>query len=130
MAERDRGFAPTGPATRILQKASIWEIFFLATQRRALVYKGISMRAFLILLLAFLPLSAQKRVPPKPPSQTQDGFGINSDLPRDPYLPWDRRWWTRMFDAGVSWIRIGQYENTSDYTDRKSTRLNSSHLVI
>ena len=74
------------------------------------------MRAFLILLLAFLPLSAQKRVPPKRSSQIQDGFGINSDLPRDPYLPWDRRWWTRMFDAGVSWIRIGQYENTSDYT--------------
>jgi hypothetical protein len=74
------------------------------------------MRAFLILLLALLPLSAQKRVPPKRSSQIEDGFGINSDLPRDPYLPWDRHWWTRMFDAGVSWIRIGQYENTSDYT--------------
>lgn len=74
------------------------------------------MRAFLILLLTLLPLSAQKRVPPKRSSQIQDGFGINSDLPRDPYLPWDRHWWTRMFDAGVSWIRIGQYENTSDYT--------------
>src|SRR5450755_4496233 len=74
------------------------------------------MRAVLILLLAILPLVAQKRVPPKRSSQIQDGFGINSDLPRDPYLPWDRRWWTRMFDAGVSWIRIGQYENTSDYT--------------
>jgi len=74
------------------------------------------MRALLILLLVLLPLSAQKRVPPKRSSQIQDGFGINSDLPRDPYLPWDRHWWTRMFDAGVSWIRIGQYENTSDYT--------------
>ena len=74
------------------------------------------MRAFPILLLALLPLAAQKRVPPKRSSQIQDGFGINSDLPRDPYLPWDRNWWTRMFDAGVSWIRIGQYENTSDYT--------------
>ncbi|HLY16894.1 MAG TPA: hypothetical protein VKR61_06695 [Bryobacteraceae bacterium] len=74
------------------------------------------MRALLILLLALAPLSAQKRVPPKRSSQIQDGFGINSDLPRDPYLPWDRHWWTRMFDAGVSWIRIGQYENTSDYT--------------
>ncbi|MGA2136333.1 MAG: hypothetical protein ABSH50_28925 [Bryobacteraceae bacterium] len=74
------------------------------------------MRILLILLLAFLPLSAQKRVPPKRSSQIQDGFGINSDLPRDPYLPWDQHWWTRMFDAGVSWIRIGQYENTSDYT--------------
>ena len=74
------------------------------------------MRALLILLLAILALAAQKRVPPKRSSQIQDGFGINSDLPRDPYLPWDRHWWTRMFDAGVSWIRIGQYENSSDYT--------------
>jgi hypothetical protein len=55
-------------------------------------------------------------VPPKRSSQIQNGFGINSDLPRQPYLPWDRWWWTRMFDAGVSWIRIGQYENSSDPT--------------
>jgi hypothetical protein len=56
------------------------------------------------------------RVPPKRSSQIRSGFGINSDLPRDPYLPWNRWWWTRMFDAGVSWIRIGQYENSSDPT--------------
>lgn len=55
-------------------------------------------------------------IPPRRTSQVQDGFGINSDLPRDPYLPWDRWWWTRMFDAGVKWIRIGQYENSSDWT--------------
>jgi hypothetical protein len=55
-------------------------------------------------------------VPPKRSSQIQDGFGINSDLPREPYLPWNRWWWTRMFDAGFKWIRIGQYENSSDYT--------------
>ena len=55
-------------------------------------------------------------VPPKRSSQVKSGFGINSDLPRDPYLPWDRWWWTRMFDAGVSWIRIGQYENSSEPT--------------
>ena len=55
-------------------------------------------------------------VPPKRSSQIEDGFGINSDLPRDPYLPWNRWWWTRMFDAGFKWIRIGQYENSSDYT--------------
>jgi hypothetical protein len=55
-------------------------------------------------------------VPPKRSSQIQNGFGINSDLPREPYLPWGRWWWTRMFDAGVSWIRIGQYENSSDPT--------------
>ena len=59
---------------------------------------------------------ASRKVPPKRTSQIQDGFGINSDLPRDPYLPWNRWWWTRMFDAGFKWIRIGQYENSSDST--------------
>jgi hypothetical protein len=55
-------------------------------------------------------------VPPKRSSQIHDGFGINSDMPRDPYLAWNRWWWTRMFDAGFKWIRIGQYENSSDRT--------------
>jgi hypothetical protein len=70
-----------------------------------------------------LEISAQTRnpslpdhVPPKRSSQIKNGFGINSDLPREPYLPWNRWWWTRMFDAGVSWIRIGQYENSSEPT--------------
>ena len=60
--------------------------------------------------------SIPTHVPPKRSSQIRNGFGINSDLPREPYLPWNRWWWTRMFDAGVSWIRIGQYENSSDPT--------------
>lgn len=84
---------------------------------------GIATFALGLLHFAFcLPLaSAQNhslpdRVPPKRSSQIENGFGINSDFPRDPYLPWNRWWWTRMFDAGVSWIRIGQYENSSDYT--------------
>ncbi len=79
--------------------------------------------ASLLALLSLVPLGfgqSQRHipdhVPPKRSSQIQDGFGINSDLPRDPYLPWDKWWWTRMFDAGFKWIRIGQYENSSDYT--------------
>jgi hypothetical protein len=77
---------------------------------------------FALISILFIPavLFAQrlvpKHVPPKRSSQIQDGFGINSDLPRAPYVPWDRWWWTRMFDAGFKWIRIGQYENSSDYT--------------
>src|ERR1035438_8439964 len=75
----------------------------------------------LALSSALLPAQTSRQnfpnhVPPKRSSQIQNGFGINSDLPRPPYLPWDRWWWTRMFDAGVSWIRIGQYENSSDPT--------------
>src|ERR1700680_1026746 len=79
--------------------------------------------SLIVLSCAFTPRSQSQEqrhvpdhVPPKRSSQIHDGFGINSDLPRDPYLPWNRWWWTRMFDAGVSWIRIGQYENSSDPT--------------
>jgi polysaccharide biosynthesis protein PslG len=64
--------------------------------------------------------AADKNLPdhliPRRSSQIKDGFGINSDLPRDPFIPWNRWWWTRMFDAGVNFIRIGQYENSSEYT--------------
>src|SRR5579885_863494 len=71
---------------------------------------------FALGLAAAIAPAQPAKVPPKRSSQIENGFGINSDLPRDPYLPWDRWWWTRMFDAGVSWIRIGQYENSSDPT--------------
>jgi hypothetical protein len=77
---------------------------------------------FIFTLLPAVQAAAQnsrkvpEKVPPKRTSQIQDGFGINSDLPREPYLPWNRWWWTRMFDAGFKWIRIGQYENSSDRT--------------
>jgi len=71
---------------------------------------------FVPLLPGQTPKKVPTKVPPKRTSQIQDGFGINSDLPRDPYLPINRWWWTRMFDAGFKWIRIGQYENSSDYT--------------
>jgi len=85
------------------------------------VFLILSLLFCVILLSLQSPSAAQskklpEKVPPKRTSQIEDGFGINSDLPRDPYLPWNRWWWTRMFDAGFKWIRIGQYENSSDYT--------------
>ena len=80
----------------------------------------IALSAILFFMLELSLGQEQRRVPdhvpPKRSSQIQDGFGINSDLPRDPSLPWNRWWWTRMFDAGFKWIRIGQYENSSDRT--------------
>jgi hypothetical protein len=107
---------------------------------------GILLLSVILLSFAVVPravvpraFSQQRRhvpdhVPPKRSSQIQDGFGINSDLPRDPYLPWERWWWTRMFDAGFKWIRIGQYENSSDYTswdwiEQKRGVYASSHLL-
>jgi hypothetical protein len=78
-----------------------------------------------MLLLAILSVawvaSAQDaglpaQIPPRRSSQIQDGFGQNVNLPRNPYLQWNRWWWTRMADAGVKWARIGQYEDSSDMT--------------
>ena len=86
---------------------------------RPLLILFLSVLGALLLQTPSLAQAARKlpdKIPPKRTSQIQDGFGINSDLPRDPYLPWNRWWWTRMFDAGFKWIRIGQYENSSDRT--------------
>jgi len=91
--------------------------------RKALARSSLIL-GFLLLVCPCLPrLWAQEsrhrlpdHIPPRRSSQITDGFGINSDLPREPYLPWERWWWGRMFDAGVKWIRIGQYENSSDLT--------------
>ena len=93
-----------------------------ASIRRCSIYETVFFNFIITLILTPIGAVAQTsravptHVPPKRSSQIRDGFGINSDLPRDPYLPWNRWWWTRMFDAGFKWIRIGQYENSSDYT--------------
>jgi len=56
------------------------------------------------------------QVSPRRSYQLADGFGMNVDLPRDPGLPWTERWWTRIFDSGIKWVRVGQYENSSERT--------------
>src|SRR5215471_5628303 len=60
--------------------------------------------------------SVAAEVPPRRSTQLNEGFGVNLPLPRDPRLPWTERWWTRVFDSGVKWVRLGQYENTSEKT--------------
>jgi hypothetical protein len=90
-----------------------------STQSRSHRVVILSLLSFLLVPVSSLAQSSRPlpdHVPPKRSSQIRDGFGINSDLPRDPYLPWNRWWWTRMFDAGFKWARIGQYENSSDRT--------------
>jgi len=88
----------------------------MACSRRNLASTFAVVSALFIHTALFAQRRVPDHIPPKRSSQIRDGFGINSDLPRNPYLPWDRWWWTRMFDAGFKWIRIGQYENSSDYT--------------
>jgi hypothetical protein len=78
------------------------------------------MRLLLVLGLTCSALAqtapqAPSRIPPRRSSQLQQApAGVNASLPRLPYLPWSERWWTRMFDAGIKYVRIGQYEDTSD----------------
>ncbi len=76
-----------------------------------------------ILLLVSLEFCAgasaqqiSRQVPPRRSTQLADGFGMNVNLPREPRLPWTRRWWTRIFDSGLKWVRLGQYENSSEKT--------------
>jgi hypothetical protein len=57
-----------------------------------------------------------KEVPPRRSTQLADGFGVNLPLPRETRLPWNEHWWTRIFDSGVKWVRLGQYENSSEKT--------------
>ena len=70
------------------------------------------------LLLQFvLPQAQAQDIPSKIPrrnsTQLLDGFGMNVNLPRQPRMPWTKAW-TPLFDAGVKWVRIGQYEAPSD----------------
>ena len=80
--------------------------------RRCFLLAGICclQLVFLTLVPRCTLRAADKNLPdhltPRRSSQIKDGFGINSDLPRDPFIPWNRWWWTRMFDAGVNFIRI------------------------
>lgn len=79
---------------------------------------------FLLTLCVALALSSAEsfsqqmphKVLPRRSYQLADGFGMNIDLPREPGLPWTERWWTRIFDSGIKWVRVGQYENSSERT--------------
>lgn len=94
----------------------------------------------LIMVGAFvsLPVHAQAKttplptqIPPRRSSQIQVGLGgVNVELPRPPYLPWNRWWWTRIFDGGFEWVRIGQYEDSSDQTSWDWVEQKRGHLAI
>jgi hypothetical protein len=57
--------------------------------------------------------SIPSRIPRRSSTQLVDGFGVNINLPRQPRMPWTKTW-APIFDAGVKWVRIGQYENSSE----------------
>jgi hypothetical protein len=87
----------------------------LACRQAMLMARGV----LILGLCAARPVASQsipQQVSPRRSTQLAEGFGVNLPLPRDPRLPWTRHWWTDIFDSGVKWVRIGQYENSSDKT--------------
>jgi hypothetical protein len=59
------------------------------------------------------PAEVPSKIPRRRATQLLDGFGVNLDLPRRPRMPWTKTW-TPLFDSGAKWVRIGQYENSSE----------------
>ena len=87
----------------------------------------------LIVALLFVHFAVAQDVPSKIPrrSSTQllDGFGVNVNLPRQPRMPWTRTW-TPLFDAGVKWVRIGQYENSSEQVSWDWVEQTPGHYAV
>lgn len=76
-------------------------------------------RALLVLISAAVLAQAReipRQVPPRRSTQLADGFGMNVALPREPHMGWSTHSWTPIFDSGVKWVRLGQYENSSEKT--------------
>jgi hypothetical protein len=91
----------------------LWRLAFCP----AALFQGTVLLA--LCLCGLIPAAGQAtppQVPPRRSTQLSDGFGMNLPLPRDPRLPWTKHWWTSVFDSGVKWVRLGQYENSSEKT--------------
>lgn len=100
-----------------------------------LVYVGLSMMVAIATIDSAraqdTSMAIPARIPPKRSSQIRDGLGgVNASLPRSPYLSWNRWWWTRIFDAGFKWVRIGQYEDSSDQTSWDWIEQKRGHYAV
>ena len=86
-----------------------------------------------VAVLACLQMAAAQGIPAKIPrrSSTQllDGFGVNIDLPRRPRMPWTKTW-TPLFDSGAKWVRVGQYENSSEQVSWDWVEQTPKHYAV
>jgi hypothetical protein len=88
--------------------------------------------AYLTILLCFQLAFAQdvaSKIPRRSSTQLLDGFGVNLNLPRRPRMPWTDTW-TPLFDAGVKWVRIGQYENSSEQVSWDWVEQTPKHYAV
>jgi hypothetical protein len=85
------------------------------------VAESVFVRILIVALLLQFVIPRSQNIPAKIPrpnsTQLLDGFGTNVDLPQQPRMPWTKTR-TLLFDLGVKWVRIGQYENSSDFSPR------------
>ena len=54
---------------------------------------------------------------------------MNVALPRQPRMPWTKAW-APLFDAGVKWVRIGQYESPSDQVSWDWVEQTPGHYAV
>ncbi len=91
------------------------------------------MRIAALLMLALAGIGWTQEVPRKIPkrrsNQLVDGFGLNVNLPRQPRMPW-KHVWTPLFDSGAKWVRIGQYENSSEKTSWDWVEQTPKHYAV
>ena len=86
----------------------------------------------LLLQFAFPQVQAQdipSKIPRRSSIQLLDGFGMNVALPRQPRMPWTKAW-APLFDAGVKWVRIGQYESSSDQVSWDWVEQTPGHYAV
>ena len=90
------------------------------------------MRILIIALLSMHFAFAQDvpaKIPRRSSTQLLDGFGVNINLPRQPRMPWTKSW-TPIFDSGVKWVRIGQYENSAEQINWDWVEQTPGHYAV
>jgi hypothetical protein len=69
------------------------------------------------------------KIPRRSSTQLLDGFGVNLNLPRQPRMPWTKTL-PPLFDSGAKWVRIGQYENSSEQISWDWVEQTAGHYAV
>src|SRR5271169_6830076 len=76
-------------------------VFRLGTGFAAVLY-SFCFGAFVAAVAQQTSTPLPSHIPPRRASQLQEApAGVNTSLPRMPYLPWAETWWTRIYDGGM-----------------------------
>jgi hypothetical protein len=89
---------------------------------------AIGMAVFLCFQLGFAQ-DIPSKIPRRSSTQLLDGFGVNLNLPRQPRMPWTKTL-APLFDSGAKWVRIGQYENSSEQVSWDWVEQTPGHYAV